>query len=132
MATKVKHVYGALANVDNALSEAKIDAYDILLVKDADGKPVVGWIDAEGQKCIVDTQNVVKVKEENLPESGVEGKIYIFKEEAYIWDGAAFKPLAKSVDVSELEAQIETKCDEAKVLELIEQAAESTVDIVEI
>lgn len=132
MATKVRHVYGALANVDNALTESKIDAYDILLVKDAKGNPVVGWIDAEGQKCIVDTQNVVKVEEESLPSSGVEGKIYIYKDEAYFWDGSEFKPLTKSADVSELEAQIKTKCDEAKVLELIEQAAESTVDIVEI
>lgn len=132
MATKVRHVYGALANVDNALTESKIDAYDILLVKDDKGNPVVGWIDAEGQKCIVDTQNVVKVDEEELPSSGVEGKIYIHKEEAYIWDGTEFKSLTKSADVSELEAQIKTKCDEAKVLELIEQAAESTVDIVEI
>ena len=54
MSNRAKHAFGALENIDVALSAGKIDAYDILFVKDANGKPYVGWIDKEGQKVIVD------------------------------------------------------------------------------
>lgn len=54
MANKAKHAFGALENIDIALSNGAIDAYDILFVKDANGKPYVGWIDKEGNKVIVD------------------------------------------------------------------------------
>ena len=54
MAEKAKHAFGALENIDTAISAGKIDSYDILFVKDANGKPYVGWIDKEGQKVIVD------------------------------------------------------------------------------
>ena len=54
MAEKAKHAFGALENIDAAISAGKIDSYDILFVKDANGKPYVGWIDKEGQKVIVD------------------------------------------------------------------------------
>ena len=54
MAEKAKHAFGALENIDTAISAGKIDSYDILFVKDANGKPYVGWIDKEGRKVIVD------------------------------------------------------------------------------
>lgn len=54
MANKAKHAFGALENIDSALSNGVIDAYDILFVKDAEGKPYVGWIDKEGNKVICD------------------------------------------------------------------------------
>lgn len=54
MAEKARHAFGALENIDSAMSAGTIDAYDILFVKDAKGKPYVGWIDKEGQKVIVD------------------------------------------------------------------------------
>lgn len=54
MADKAKHAFGALENIDSALSAGKIDAYDILFVKDVNGKPYVGWIDKDGQKVVVD------------------------------------------------------------------------------
>ena len=54
MAEKARHAFGALENIDSAISAGTIDAYDILFVKDANGKPYVGWIDKEGQKVIVD------------------------------------------------------------------------------
>lgn len=52
MAEKAKHAFGSLEKIDKALSEGKIDAYDILFVKNADGKPFVGWIDKDGNKVI--------------------------------------------------------------------------------
>lgn len=54
MAEKARHAFGALENIDSAMSAGTIDAYDILFVKDANGKPYVGWIDKNGQKVIVD------------------------------------------------------------------------------
>lgn len=128
---KARHVYGASSAVENAKTENKIDAFDILFL-DGETKPKIGWLDKNGETRIVDTENVVKVDGDSLPSSGEEGKIYIHKEEGYFWNGEAFKPLAKSTDLSELQAEIETKVDEAKVLELIEQSADSTVEIVEI
>lgn len=132
MSNKARHVYGALSNVDSALSTATIDAYDILFVKDDKGNPVIGWIDPTGQKSIVDTNKVVKVDTENLPESGEEDKIYLYKDEGYFWNGTEFKPLAKSTDISELETKIDEKVDEARVLELIEQSSDSAIEIIEI
>ena len=54
MANKAKHAFGMLENIDEALVAGKIDSYDILFVKDADGKPYVGWIDKDGNKVICD------------------------------------------------------------------------------
>lgn len=54
MANKAKHAFGMLENIDTALSNGAIDSYDILFVKDTNGKPYVGWIDKEGNKVIVD------------------------------------------------------------------------------
>lgn len=54
MTERAKHAFGSLENIDVALSNGTIDSYDILFVKDANGKPYVGWIDKEGRKVIVD------------------------------------------------------------------------------
>ena len=53
MADKARHAFGMLENIDSALSSGAIDSYDILFVKNADGKPFVGWIDKDGNKVIV-------------------------------------------------------------------------------
>ena len=53
MADKAKHAFGALERVDDAIASGRIDQYDILFVKDAEGKPYVGWVDKDGQKVIV-------------------------------------------------------------------------------
>ena len=52
MAEKARHAFGTLERVDEALSTGAIDSYDILFVKDANGKPYVGWIDKDGNKVI--------------------------------------------------------------------------------
>lgn len=56
MAEKARHAFGALENVDSAISSGKIDSFDILFVKDANGKPYVGWVDSQGKKVIVDNK----------------------------------------------------------------------------
>ena len=66
MADKAKHAFGALENVDSAISSGKIDAYDILFVKDAEGKPYVGWIDKDGNKVICDNSTELEALESQL------------------------------------------------------------------
>jgi hypothetical protein len=83
--TKSKHAFGSEANVDNALQQGLIDAYDILFL--AEGK--IGWIDKNGQKVILEDRQQVKVVSE-LPRPGDIEVIYIYNSKMYIWDGAEY------------------------------------------
>lgn len=116
MANRAKHAFGTLERIDDAISAGTIDAYDILFVKDANGKPYVGWIDRDGNKVIVqEEEKIVVVEGESLPESGEEGKVYIFGEEGYFWDGEKFVNFCKPTDLTELEAEVATKANAEKV-----------------
>ena len=139
MANRARHAFGTLERIDDALMNGAIDAYDILFVKDENGKPYVGWIDKEGNKVIVQEEDqVIVVEGESLPESGEEGKVYIFGEDGYFWNGTEFKSLSKSADltvletqVSELETQMETKVDATTVETMIKEHSESVFEVVE-
>lgn len=129
---KARHAFGMLEGIDAALSEGKIDSYDILFVKDANGKPYVGWIDKEGQKVVVEEEDeVVIVEGESLPESGESGKIYVHGSDAYVWNGGEFVNLCKPTDVSALEAEIDTKVTAEEVKTIIKESSDSFVEIVE-
>lgn len=106
MAMKAKHAFGTLERVDAALNAGTIDAYDILFLKDANGKPYVGWIDKDGNKVIVEeTSQVVRVDE--LPTAnGDENVMYIYNNEAYIWNGTECASISKPADLGELESQV--------------------------
>lgn len=133
MATqKAKHAFGALENIDDAISAGKIDAYDILFVKDANGKPYVGWLDKDGNKVIVKEEDeVIVVNSESLPETGEVGKIYVFGEDAYVYNGTEFVNLCKPTDVSALEMEIATKVTAEEVKTMIKESEDSFVEIVE-
>ena len=140
MAERAKHAFGALENIDSALANGTIDSHDILFVKDANGKPYVGWIDKEGNKIICqEEEKVVVVEGESLPEAGVEGKIYIFGEDGYFWNGSEFVNLCKPTDVTALETEIaelgteiEQKVDAATVQTMIEEHSNSLIEVVEV
>ena len=104
MATKAKHAFGALEQIDSALSSGKIDSYDILFVKDVNGKPYVGWIDKDGNKVIVDDS----------------------AELAELADQIATKATAE--DIAELANQIALKADMAEVNAKIEEKVEEKMD----
>lgn len=138
MADRAKHAFGALERIDDALSSGSINAYDILFVKDANGKPYVGWIDKDGNKVICeDKAQIVRVEE--LPvENGDENVVYIYNNEGYIWDGEKCVPMAKSADVTTLETQVnelttqmEQKVDATTVQSMIENHYESAYEIIE-
>lgn len=129
---KAKHAFGALERIDGAIAAGKIDAYDILFVKDADGKPYVGWIDKDGNKIIVQEEDeVIAISGESLPEIGEVGKIYVFGDDAYVYNGTEFVNLCKPTDVSALEAEIDTKVTAEEVKTIIKESSDSFVEIVE-
>lgn len=103
-----KHAFGMEENIDSALEQGLIDEFDILFLKDADGTPKIGWIDKDRNKVIVEVGEDDVVPVESLPESGEEGKIYIFGEDGYFWNGEKFVNLCKPTDVAELIKDIDT------------------------
>lgn len=133
MAEKARHAYGQSSGVLAALQAGTINAYDILFL-DGDTEPKVGWVDKNGNYRLVDTEKIIIVEGDTLPETGVVGKIYIFGEEGYFYNGTEFKPLAKSADlttlenqVANLETQMSSKVDEATIDSKIETAVETAV-----
>lgn len=134
MPNKAKHAFGSSANIDAAINAGTIDAYDILFL-DGETSPKIGWIDKNGQKVIVESeqgkQYVVPVEGDSLPAIGEEGVIYIFNDEGYIWNGTQFVSFGSSADLSVLEEEIATKVDESVVDQKIESAVSSAIQVVE-
>ena len=137
MAERARHAFGSSSSIEAAKQANKIDAYDILFL-DGDTEPKVGWLDANGETKIVDTEKVIVVEGESLPETGVEGKIYIFGEDGYFWNGTEFVNLCKPTDVTALETQVnklgtdmEQKVDAATVQTMIEKHSDSLIEVVE-
>lgn len=118
---KSRHAFGKSENLEYALSEGLIDAYDILLL-DSDTDPKIGWVTKDGDPVLIDTDCVVTVEGEELPETGEIGKVYIFADEGYFWNGTEFKPMAKSADLVALEAKIDSKVDSVTVETMIKDA----------
>lgn len=131
-----KHVFGSKKNLLAAIEAGKVDAFDILFLMDENDVPVVGWLNRDGEPVFLEDESrecVVEV--DALPESGEAGKIYIYNEDGYFWDGTKFINLCKPTDVSQLEASIkalealvEKKANIVDVnLQIIEAIAESEV-----
>lgn len=99
-----KHAFGSEANVDAALANGLIDAYDILFLKE--GK--IGWIDKDGNKVILEDKKQIVVLE-TLPESGEEGILYVVNSIGYTWNGSEFKTIAEtsSMDETVVDSKIE-------------------------
>lgn len=128
MAQKARLAYGALEGVDAAIESGALDSYDVLFLRNAEGKAFVGWIDKNGNKVIVENENennLVRVSE--LPiENGDVNVIYIYNNEGYIWDDTTKKciSLAKSADLAQLETEIADKVNEATVDTKVEMAVD--------
>lgn len=58
--TKSKHAFGSEANVDAALAQGLIDAYDILFLDEKK----IGWIDRDGNKVIPETPDLTALEAE--------------------------------------------------------------------
>lgn len=138
MPKKTKFGFGSSSAVLQALQNGKINSRDILLLDENTANPKFGWVNLQNEPVIIDTEKVIVVEGESLPESGEVGKIYIFGEDAYIYNGAKFVNLCKPTDVSalefqitELESEIEAKVDAEAVQAMIEEHSESVIEVVE-
>lgn len=96
-AMKAKHAFGALERVDESIKSGVIDAYDILFVKNAEGKPYVGWVDKDGNKVVVSNdEEIAKLETELTAKANAED---------------VETKLAEKANVAEVEAAIATKAD---------------------
>lgn len=134
---RARHAFGKSSSIEAAKQANKIDSFDILFL-DGDTEPKVGWLDANGETRIVDTEKVIVVEGKSLPETGVEGKIYIFGEDGYFWNGTEFVNLCKPTDVTDLKTQVadlgtemEQKVDAATVQTMIKEYSDSLIEVVE-
>lgn len=125
---KSRHAFGNSTKLQSALDSGVVDAYDILFL-DGDTDPKIGWVDKNGAVKMLDTECVVVVDGESLPETGEVGKVYIFAEEGYFWNGTEFKPITKSVDLSGIQAEVATKVDADTVKEMIDTAIANDVGV---
>lgn len=110
-----KHVFGSLANLEAAIADGRVDSFDILFLHNENNKPIFGWLDRNCNPVFVEDETrecVIEV--EALPEVGEVGKIYLFEEDGYFWDGEKFVNLCKPTDVTELEASIKALEDLVK------------------
>lgn len=132
MAMKAKHAFGNSSSIEAAKQANKIDAFDILFL-DGDTEPKIGWLDAQGNVCLVEDK-VQVVRVEALPTAdGDENVIYVYNNEGYIWDSVNSQcvPMSKSADlttlenqVSNLTTQMEDKVDASAVETMIESVVE--------
>lgn len=105
-----KHAFGAEANIDSALAQGIIDAYDILFLDE--GK--IGWIDKNGNKIILeDKKQVITVDE--LPEVGETDIVYIYGSKFYFWNGEKFESSVADGGINEsvVDSKVEAALQEA-------------------
>ena len=107
MAMKAKHAFGALENIDSAISAGKIDAYDILFVKDANGKPYVGWVDKDGNKVVVDDSAEFAALEAELLTKANADEVEAL--------GSQIATKADASEVESLETELKTKASAEEV-----------------
>lgn len=141
MALKAKHAFGALERVDENIKSGVIDSYDVLFVKDSEGKPYVGWVSKDGQKEIVDPYAEV-AKLETQVETKLAEKANTVEVEAAIATKADAEKvkamedeLANKVSVEEVDAKVESAVAEkvetavkAEVETAVEAAVEAKVE----
>ena len=135
MAEKARHAFGSTGNLESAVASGAIDAYDILFL-DGESDPKVGWIDKNGVIRIVESKSQVK-RVDDLPVSdGDADVVYIYNNEAFIWDGEKCVSMSKPANlvdleeqVSKIETQIGNKIDASEVQTMINTAVEEVASI---
>ena len=139
MAMKAKHAFGALENIDSAKAAGKIDAFDILFVKDANGKPYVGWLDKNGDKVIVDDsaefaamESKINTKADASDVESLEGQIATKADaEEVAAMSAQIAEKADASDVKELETEVATKVDAVTVQLMIDKSTIGAIEVIE-
>lgn len=123
MADRAKHAFGALERIPEALAAGKIDAYDILFVKDANGKPYVGWIDKDGQQVVVSDDAELAALETEIATKANASEVESLENQIIAKADAA--------EVEKLSAEVATKVDVTTVQNMINTATVAIVKVVE-
>lgn len=53
MSNKAKHAHGSRQNLDSAISNKVVDAYDVLFLSGEDENPAIGWLNKEGEAIVI-------------------------------------------------------------------------------
>lgn len=106
MPNQARHAFGSLADVQAALSQGKINAYDILFL-DGDTEPKIGWIDRNGTFRLVENEADFSELE------------------------AVIATKANTSDVEALEKEVETKVDAATVQSMIDEHSGAVIEVIE-
>lgn len=120
---KAKHAFGTLEKIDEALSNGTIDSYDILFVKNADGKPFVGWIDKDGNKVICDDSAEFDALLKQIATKANVADVEALETE--------IANKASSSDVEALETEMKNKVDASDVQTMIEEHSSSVIEVIE-
>lgn len=119
MADKARHAFGMLENIDSAISAGTIDAYDILFVKDANGKPYVGWIDKNGNKVVVDDSAEFAALESEIALKADANEVKAI--------GVELATKASAEDLQAVDAKVNSKADASEVNAKIETAISDSI-----
>lgn len=112
---KARHGFGKLSDVQNALNQGKIDAYDILFL-DGDTEPKIGWIDSKGEFRLVRNEADFSELEEMIAKKADASDVEALETE-----------LASKVSAEEVDAKVETAVTE-KVETAVKAEVEATVE----
>lgn len=118
MAMKAKHAFGNLSDVQKALSDGKIDAYDILFL-DGDTEPKIGWIDRDGVFRLVQNEADFSELEEIIATKANASDVEALEVEV------SAKADAKKVE--ELETELATKVTADEVGTLVEEKVDEKI-----
>ena len=118
MAKNSKMAFGMLEDADSAIEQGLVDSYDVLLMKDANGKAHIGWVDANGEKVLV--------TDEKADLTGLEEELA--KTNATVAEVDA-EVDAVNEKVSEVEAMVEAKADEDAVAVSYERVKFEIADV---
>lgn len=140
MADKAKHAHGSRANLDVAIANKVVDAFDVLFLSGEDEAPAFGWLDKNGNPILITPTDDLAEVEAKL-EAEIATKIGAEEVEAAIAtkaDAADVESLesqlatkANSSDVAELETEVATKVDAATVKAMIDEATVGAIEVVE-
>lgn len=108
-----KHAFGSVEGVAQALADKKIDEFDILFLKDANGKPVMGWVDRDGNIVLLEDKSQVITCTE-LPEVGSADTIYIYNDDALVYVNGKYVSLCNALTEEQIAEKIDTKVASAK------------------
>lgn len=124
MSNKARHAFGNSENLQAALNEGKIDAYDIVLL-DGATDPKVGWIDKNGNPVIVDNASGLREQVSSI-ETDLASKISVEEADTKINSIVTEKVETVVTDkvTEKVEIVVEEKIDEA-IDSRIEEAVSS-------